>query len=596
MENYIYETGAEQIDDLTMPATDLTNATAANLTFQVAYQLYSDPSEDFSDTLEVLVSNDCGSSWKVISPDMTTNDTTKQKQATSGGLTIDATKAENYTTITAIAPSPLDEDVVWVGTDDGNLWITKDAGDTWTKLNKKLNGFVEEGSWIPQIVPSNHNKGEAFIVVNDYRRNNWEPYLVKATDYGSKMSSLITEDVKGHCHSIVEDHIEPNLLFLGTEFGLYFSTNAGEKWTKWTHNYPSAPTIDLKIHPRESDLIIGTFGRAAYILDDIDPLRELAATQEKSLENDFQVFETRPYTQFSYSRGPGSRFGADTEFKGQNGRGGASISYYLKPGIKIEEKKEGKKKQTDKKNIHVHVLNVKGDTIRSFKRDAENGFSTLNWYGEQNGVRFPGRKKPKKDAYPPSGREVFPGTYKVILVYRGFKDSTSVEVKPDPRRPFVASAVQSRNATYDDFMSHVESATEAFDLLNQFSDEINHVNTRTGNMVDSLATKVKDKGKELKKEIARLKELYTTPEGFEGYDDVTVRLNGQIWATVDYISSSDGLPGENAITSKNKTEKAIAEVVGEINHFIENEWKAYQELVKSLDFPIFKEAETIQLK
>src|SRR5690606_20879172 len=150
-----------------------------------------------------------------------TNDTSRQKQVQSGGRTTAATKAENFTSITNIAPSPIDQSVIWVGTDDGNVWVTIDGGKEWEKLNGKIGKEGHDGDWIAEIVPSKHSAEEAFIVMNNYRQNDWKPYALHAKKYGKKMSSLIADNIRGHCLSMEQDHIAENLLFLGTEQGLY---------------------------------------------------------------------------------------------------------------------------------------------------------------------------------------------------------------------------------------------------------------------------------------------------------------------------------------------------------------------------------------
>ncbi|MEO1626407.1 MAG: hypothetical protein AAFV25_14725 [Bacteroidota bacterium] len=177
-------------------------------------------------------STDCGKSWEIISPDLTTNDSTKQQQAKSGGLTLDVTGAENYTTILCIAPSPVEEQVIWAGTDDGQLQLTRDGGKNWQNLSAKLPG-CPAGSWIPQIEVSSKNAGEAFVIVNNYRRNDWTPYLYHTANYGASWTRLAdASKVQGHTLAIVQDPVEEKLLFLGTDYGLYVSFDKGKQWPK----------------------------------------------------------------------------------------------------------------------------------------------------------------------------------------------------------------------------------------------------------------------------------------------------------------------------------------------------------------------------
>ncbi|MBV6652228.1 MAG: hypothetical protein KI786_00640, partial [Mameliella sp.] len=172
-------------------------------------------------------SMDCGLTWKIISPDLTTNDSTKQRQFESGGLTIDDTRAENFTNIIAIAPSPVEESVIWVGTDDGHLQLTQDGGKSWTELSERLEG-ARPGSWIPFIEVSEDKAGEAFVIVNDYRRNDWRPMAYHTNDFGETFTRIVNEDqVEGHALSIVQDPEVKNLLWLGTDYGLYFSIDYG---------------------------------------------------------------------------------------------------------------------------------------------------------------------------------------------------------------------------------------------------------------------------------------------------------------------------------------------------------------------------------
>jgi len=174
-------------------------------------------------------STDRGNSWEIISPDLTTNNPERQKAGESGGLTYDVTGAENYTTILAIAPSSVKQGVIWVGTDDGNIQLTTDGGKIWTNTSLKIKDYPST-PWVPQIVPSVYNEGEAFAVVNNYRQNDNKPYLFHTTNFGKTWVNLLTtEKVWGWTLSFVQDPVEPKLMFLGTEFGLYVSLDAGKR-------------------------------------------------------------------------------------------------------------------------------------------------------------------------------------------------------------------------------------------------------------------------------------------------------------------------------------------------------------------------------
>ncbi|MEM6697432.1 MAG: hypothetical protein AAF599_03480, partial [Bacteroidota bacterium] len=440
-------------------------------------------------------SMDCGESWEIISPDLTTNDTTKQKQYESGGLTIDDTRAENHTTILAIAPSPIDEGVIWVSTDDGNVQITKDGGANWMNVGGNLPG-VKAGSWIPYIELSKKNAGEAFIIVNDYRRNDWRPMAFHTTDSGATFRRIVDEkQVKGHALSIVQDPMEENLLWLGTDYGLYVSIDKGKNWSQWMNGFPSVSTRDLKIHPREHDLIVGTFGRAAWILDDIRPIREIARTGGKVLEQDFKVFKAPTAYQANYRSYDGIRFAANGEYIGDNRRWGAMLTLWVKPDSEKSEEKEmlearsqksdkkgskdGKgamedsnEKKKDKKKkrpekVKISVINSTGDTIRSYSTKVDTGMNRIYWNMRHDGVRYPSRREAKPDDNMPSGYLVKPGTYKLVFTFGEAKDSTIVNVKFDPRMDASTYDFSAIATTYEEYYDVVEAAAKGFSQLQQ---------------------------------------------------------------------------------------------------------------------------------
>ena len=319
-----------------------------------------------------------GETWEVISPDLTTNDPEKQKQSESGGLTLDATGAENHCTLLVIEPSPIEKNMLWVGSDDGRVHYSMNGGESWLEVSKNLKG-LPKGSWITQIKASNKNKGEALLVANDYRRFNYTPYVYRTKNYGKSWNRIVDEnDVENFTLSIVEDPINSNLLFLGTDDGLYISLNAGEKWEKFNSKiFPTVPVRDLIIHPREHDLIVGTFGRAAWVMDDIRPLRSIAGDDQMYSDKEFHLFEPPTAYQAAYQQATGSRFGGDAMYQGTNRKSGAMISYFVKPETKkspsnnddkskTNAKKEDKKPKKD--SIKLEIFD--GDRlIRTLKKN-----------------------------------------------------------------------------------------------------------------------------------------------------------------------------------------------------------------------------------
>lgn len=289
-----------------------------------------------------------------------------------GGLTIDATNAENNTTIIAIAPSPLDKKVIWVGTDDGNIQLTRNGGQTWTKLNSRMPG-LPKAAWIPQIEVSTHNAGEAFVVINNYRQNDWSGYLYHTMDYGNSWRRIVdASDVSSFVTSVAQDHEEPNLLFLGTDTGLYISFDKGGKWTKWENGLPSVQIRDMKIQKSFDDLVFGTFGRAFWVLDDIGPFREYAIS--KYTNQPFAITSaTDGYlTQFrSYQ---GIRFIGQAEYVGDNTRPDVMMSIWVKPEkveVKLDPRVQGIKE------ADINDLKMAYEEMSEVVESASKGFDKL---------------------------------------------------------------------------------------------------------------------------------------------------------------------------------------------------------------------------
>jgi photosystem II stability/assembly factor-like uncharacterized protein len=269
-------------------------------------------------------SRDRGESWERISPDLTTNDAAKQKQDESGGLTLDNSTAENHCTIFTIAESPRNKDVIWVGTDDGNVQVTRDGGKTWTNVVGNVPGLPAH-TWVSTVEASRAADGGAYATFDGHMTGDTKTYIYKTTDYGRTWESLASDALKGHAHVVREDPVNPDLVFLGTEFGLFASLDGGRQWGQFTANFPNVAVRDLAIHPRDHDLIIATHGRGIYILDDLTPLRRLSPDV---IESDVALLDARPQVTFI----PGQEFGfdGDAEFVGRDLGESAYITYYLK--------------------------------------------------------------------------------------------------------------------------------------------------------------------------------------------------------------------------------------------------------------------------
>lgn len=265
-----------------------------------------------------------GDSFERISPDLTTNDPARQQQEKSGGLTIDNSTAENNTTIFTISESPLDENIIWVGTDDGNIQLTTDGGKTWTRLNDAISGLPAY-AFISHIDADNFDKNAAWLTADAHRNGDMKPYVYYTADLGKTWTALATGDIKGFCHVIKHDPVNQDLVFLGTEMGLYVSTDHGKTWVRLKNKIPQTGIYDLAFQTREQDLVLATHGRGIIIIDDLTPLRSL--TQDV-LEQEFAFLPVRPYY---FPSGMGLQdFPGDDEFTGSNASSAAIVAYYLK--------------------------------------------------------------------------------------------------------------------------------------------------------------------------------------------------------------------------------------------------------------------------
>ncbi len=388
-------------------------------------------------------SKDRGDSWKTISPDLTTNDAAKQKFNESGGLTFDVTGAENHTCILAISPSAVEEGVIWIGTDDGNIQLTLDGGASWTNCSPGIKE-LPAGAWVPQIVASEKNKGEAWVVVNNYRQNDYAPYLFHTSDYGKKWSRVVgPSDVDGYVLSFAQDPEEPRLQFLGTEHGLWLSIDGGAQWSKWTVGYPTVPTMDMVIHPREHDLVIGTFGRAAYVLDDIRPLRALARNYEQVTSSGVTIFEPPVAYLASTKNAPGYYFSGDAYYEGENRPWGARISYFAK----VDEDSGEEKKDS----VTINVLDQEGNAVRTLKSLPENGLNRMTWYLDRKGARvnFTARKPGDQKREPGGGGSVLPGFTSCRFHYKGDTVQSTIRVEADPRRDFNMAGMELKQEKTD---------------------------------------------------------------------------------------------------------------------------------------------------
>ena len=518
-------------------------------------------------------SSDNGQSWEIISPDLTTNDTTKQHAYKSGGLTTDATSAENYCTILTIEPSIHPTGEIWVGTDDGQVSMTTNHGKSWNNVTERIKG-LPKNAWIPQIVVSPTDQNEIWVVANNYRQNDWKPYLFHSMDGGKKWENVVEKaNMTGHCLSVVQDPIQPELVFCGTEHGLYVSLNRGKDWEKWKHGYPSVPTQDLKIHPDHGDLIIGTFGRALYVLDDLSPLRDWIHNGNKILDS-LSVYSTvNPIHQAQYKRHNGQRFPADRYFSGDNKSNAAKLYCHVK---RNDKKKEQKLKITIRRNNPVGM-----DTIRTWEQEPDSFLTTIDWNFDSHGFDYPSRNKREKSKETPGGGvKVEPGEYWAIVQWGKEKDSVLWTIKYDPRMVFSQENYEKQKSLYGDWKTEMIKLRDELDKINEAKAmtqwTIDAMKYHADSTIKSMKALKDSLDKSWEKQLLKV----FLKEGLRGIQDDSRVISGHWWTPYSLLSTESVQPGENAATAIKNLRNEIDAWIAENNVLWKGAWATFEERAK----------------
>lgn len=566
-----------------------------------------------------------GDTWEIISPDLTTNDPEKQKQHESGGITMDATGAENHCTILAIAPSPVEKGLIWIGTDDGKVQLTRDGGKSWTDVTAKITG-MPKGAWIPQVKASTYKAGEVFVVVNNYRLFDYKPYLFRSRDFGQTWESMVSPAQVGdnnYTLAVVQDAVEPKLIFVGAENGLFVSLDEGKTYTKWTNEFPAGvPTMDLVIHPREHDLVIGTFGRAIYVLDDIRPLRQLAKEGSQILTKPLHVFSPPDAYQVTFQDPAGVLFPGNAMFQGENKRSGAMISYVINkpeekketPAVKSEPKKGDKKseakpmevKKEEKPgskikydSITLEVFNAQGEKIRTVKQKApeDNGISRMFWPMNEKGSARPSREKPRANAPEPGGSQVLPGSYKLRLTFGDKMDSTHILVKSDPRFNTPESTLVARYNMIKDLTKLTGVAAQATDRLRESKEIADEYEKKMKNEKRDDLKEALEKTKVVKDSLSAIMDYIVGKEdkrqGIVRQPDPTPV--SYIFTAQRYIATSKDPVSATDQRVYKQAHDAIAGLVARVNKFYEKTWPEYQREMEKVSISPFKSYDPLKL-
>ena len=530
-----------------------------------------------------------GASWETISPDLTTNDSAKIDQSTTGGLTLDITGAENHCTILAIEPSTKQKGVIWVGTDDGNVQLTTDDGKTWTNFRGKIPG-LPNGSWIPQIKASRHNAGEAFVVANDYRRGDFKPYIFRTTDFGKTWTRLVDErKVTGYALCVLQDPAEPNLIFAGTEQGLWISFDNGNNFQQWKNSYPSVSTYDLAIQEREADLAIATFGRALWILDDIRPLRKVAAANG-SITKKLTVFSAPDAYQAQYRAAPGYEWSTMGLWDAPNRSRGAAVSWF------VNNASDTAAKRAKADSVQVKIYNEQNENIRNLKWKTDTGFNRQYWGMEQKGFRQPGSPKPRPGSPEPASFIVLPGIYKVVITLNKESDSTYIKVNDDPRLGNRNEMKLAQRRMYDRLQKSGNKLTEGMDRLTEADEICTKITAQLKDLDGKEADSLRKSTKAMQDSIKSIREFISgkvdDKQGINRDQGNTVIRVYQLAA--QYIGSKNIAPGAQEEKLVLNAETVIGQALQKINAFFANKWVVYRQQVEGTKLNLFKDYKPIE--
>jgi photosystem II stability/assembly factor-like uncharacterized protein len=403
-----------------------------------------------------------GQSWEVISPDLTLND--RSRMGSSGGLTGDNIGVEYAGVVHGLAESPKERGLIWAGTNDGLLHVTRDGGKTWTNVTKNLPGLPPWGS-LRSIVASRYDAGTAYVVVDLHQVNNRDPFIYKTTDFGKTfrlITSGIPKSMLSYAKAICEDPVRRGLLYAGTENAIYVSFDDGENWQPLQTNLPAAPVSWITVQEHFNDLVVSTYGRGFWIMDDIGPLQQMTP---QALASDAHLFTVRPAYRWRYITAPSTPY--DDPTVGENPEYGASINYYLKAASSGP--------------VRLTILNAKGEIVRTLTGTGRAGLNRVTWdlRGEpSNEIRM--RTSPLAPApqvrlnaegwRPPGGGGASitilqpPGTYTVKLSAGGRELSQPLVVRKDPNSAGTEADIAAQTALLESLRRDLNTGV---DLLNR---------------------------------------------------------------------------------------------------------------------------------
>lgn len=433
-------------------------------------------------------STDQGNTWTTISPDLTTNvDPTKLSilgEAPNEKMVERDYGAGTYPCITALAVSEKNEQTIWAGTEDGNLQVTRDGGQNWSNVINS--DGLPKGVYVSYVNASTFSEGTAYVTFDGHRNGDFGIYVFRTDDYGKTWQKITAglPDNRGTAQVVREDPYNRNLLFAGTEFGLFVSFNRGDRWSALKLNFPSVIVDDITVERRSHDLVLATHGRAFWVLDDIRPLEQLSPSVLSSALHLFSVQPAREWKEFDHSNG----YTGDQLFLAPNPPGGATIDYFLADAPAKDQ------------TVQVRVSDSAGKLIQEFPGTNDIGINRVTW-----DLRYPTPVKPTQDQLNAQdegffynairGPLVAPGNYTVEVSMGSAKASETVEVLDDPTVEMSAPDRQSRDNLVMQSYETYKRAVEAGKTVTSLKKSLDDAQKQYPDMPKELKAQVQDLAK-----------------------------------------------------------------------------------------------------
>ncbi|MBP7274550.1 MAG: hypothetical protein KA974_11990, partial [Saprospiraceae bacterium] len=492
----------------------------------------------------LFLSTNRGDSWTKISSDLTTNTPTRQRQKSSGGYTRENTGAEMNTTVYTIAENRLDANTIWVGTDDGNVQVTTNGGKNWADVTKNIQGLPQY-TWCSHVEASRFDKNAAYAVFDGHRTGDKKPYIFKTTDLGKTWTSLASADIDAYAITIKEDSKSPNVLFLGTEFGMFISVDGGQGWKRFTNNLPKTSVQYLAIQERDDALAIATHGRGIYIIDDISPLRELTA---EVLAKDFHFFNIKPgelnLERFS------EPYGGSGMYRGENPDRTVKINYFMK------------KRHTFGK-MGVEVYDESGKLVKELPAGKNAGINIV-----QLPLRLPMAKAAPTLNIQALGGGIFPPTLPegkyTVKVKKGAEEYTTQVSLGYDKIAAAAYPLADRQLAHKTLMRLYE-ITNQLGYMYYAMKDMQEAAQKLGK--DSTDRAFAKQCNTFADSVAAYKDGLVALEG-DGYTDSGTNLREEISNLYGGVSRYPGKPSDGQVSKTTYYEGEIEKVKTKFNHFV----------------------------